>query len=107
MKLRIKKMPVSLAQSGMKLGEPVLDNHGRILLAEGSELDEDKLNGLRRHDILCIAILDEDIRSEDELVKARQQATEHVNALFRKIDRSANQELLYQMILEHRLEPLQ
>lgn len=106
MKIRIKKIPISLAQSGMTLGAPVLDQQNRILLAAGLELTEDTVNGLRRHDILCISILEEDDRSEAELAVEREQMAEHVNELFRKGDQTANQELLHQLILEYRLEAL-
>lgn len=90
----------------MKLGAPVQDNEGRILLADGAELSEKALASLRRRNVSCISILEEDPRSEEELAVERSKTTEHINAVFHNAPQGANMETLRQIILEYRLEPL-
>ena len=90
----------------MKLGAPVLDNEGRVLLTDGAELSEKSLASLRRRNISCVSILEEDPRSEEELAIERSKITERINALFQKVDKGANLETLHQLILEYRLEAL-
>jgi len=106
MKIRKKPIPLAFAKEGMKLGAPVNDTQGRPLMAEGAELSEKSLTSLRRRNVSCISILEEDHRSEEELTTERDKITEHINALFRKTDDTANMKLLHQLILEYRLEPL-
>lgn len=106
MKIRKKTIPLAFAKEGMKLGAPVIDIQGRALLADGAELSEKSLTSLRRRNISCISILEEDARSEEELAIERDKTTERINAIFRKADKTANMELLHKLILEYRLEPL-
>lgn len=106
MKIRKKLIPLAFAEEGMKLGAPVNDMQGRPLMPDGAELSERSLSSLRRRNVSCISILEEDPRSEEELAIERSKMTEHINALFHKTDKTANMELLQQFILEYRLEPL-
>ena len=91
----------------MKLGAPVQDNEGRVLLVNGAELSEKSLASLRRRNISCISILEEDPRSEEELAIERSKTTEHINAMFHDAAPGANLETLHRLILEYRLEALQ
>lgn len=106
MKIRIKPIPLTLAKQGMKLGSPVRDAHGHILLMDGVELNDSMLASLQRHDISCVSILEQDSRNEDELVIERSQTTERINALFGNTDQTTNLASLHHLILEYRLEPL-
>ena len=90
----------------MKLGAPVQDNEGRALLTDGAELSEKSLASLRRRNISCIPILEEDPRSEEELSIERDKTTARINAIFHNAAQGANMETLHQLILEYRLEPL-
>lgn len=106
MKIRIKPIPLALAKQGMKLGAPVHDIHGHILLMDGAELNDSVLASLQRHDIHCVSILEEDPRSEEALAIERSQTTERINTLFRNIDQTTHLSSLRHLILEYRLEPL-
>lgn len=106
MKIRNKLIPLVFAEEGMKLGAPVNDTQGRPLMPDGAELSEKSLASLRRRGVSCISILEEDPRSEEELVIERDKTTARINALFSKTDNTANMELLHQLILEYRIEPL-
>ena len=90
----------------MKLGAPVNDIQGHALLPDGAELSERSLSSLRRRNITCISILEEDPRSEEELAIEREKTTEHINAMFHKTEQDTNMELLHQLVLEYRIEPL-
>lgn len=104
MTTRIKLIPLALATEGDKLGAPVHDAHGHVLLMDGLELNESMLSGLHRHNITCVSVLKEDPRSEEELVIERNHTTEHVNELFSKVEQTANMTLLHRLILEYRLK---
>ena len=106
MTTRIKLIPLALATEGDRLGAPVHDAHGHILLMDGLELNESMLAGLHRHNVTCVSILKEDPRSEGELAVERNRTTEHVNELFSKAEQTANMALLHRLILEYRLESL-
>ena len=106
MTIRKKLIPLVFAEQGMTLGAQVQDNEGRVLLANGIELSEKSLASLRRRNVSCISILEEDPRSEEELAIERGKTTERINGIFRKADKTANMELLHRLILEYRLEPL-
>lgn len=106
MRIRIKTIPLAFAKQGMKLGASVQDNEGRILLTDGAELSERSLASLRRRNISCISIQEEDPRSEEELAIERSKTTERINALFHKAGPGASLETLHKLILEYRLEAL-
>jgi len=106
MKIRKKTIPLVFAKEGMELGAPVIDTQGRTLLADGAELSEKSLTSLRRRNVSCISILEEDPRSEEELAIEREKTTACINDIFRKADKTANMELLHKLILEYRIEPL-
>ena len=106
MKIRKRTIPLAFAKEGMKLGAPVIDIQGRTLLADGAELSEKSLASLRRRNVSCISILEEDPRSEEELAIKRDKTTGRINDMFHEADKTANMELLHKLILEYRLEPL-
>ena len=106
MKIRKKLISLVFAEQGMMLGDQVQDKEGRVLLANGAELSEKSLTSLRRRNVSCISILEEDPRSEEELAIERDKTTERINDIFRKADKTASMELLHKLILEYRLEPL-
>ena len=106
MKIRKKLIPIVFAEEGMKLGAPVNDTQGHALLPDGAELSERSLSSLRRRNVTCISILEEDPRSEEELAIEREKTTERINVMFHKTEQDANMELLHQLVLEYRLESL-
>jgi len=90
----------------MKLGAPLQNDEGRVLLTEGTELSDQLLASLWQRSISCISILEEDARSDEVLAVEREKMTEHINAMFSKTEKTASLELLRQLILEYRIEPL-
>lgn len=106
MKTRIKMIPLALATEGNRLGAPVQDAHGHILLMDGIDLNESMLAGLHRHNVTCVSILEDDLRSEEELAIERTRMTDHIDALFDKTEQTANLASLHRLILEYRLKSL-
>ncbi len=107
MKIRIKLIPVAFAKPEMVIAAPVESNDGLVLLAAGTILSEKLLSGLLKRNICCISVEENDSRSEQELSLERNKITEHINALFEQSPTGKNMQLLHQLILEYRLEPLQ
>lgn len=103
MKIRIKRIPIALAEAGMKIGAPVCNSQGNILLMAGVELSEAALHSLRRRNIVSISILIEECRSEVELSAERASILDRLNFLFRN---AGNDSSLYHLILEYRMEKL-
>ncbi|WP_017727792.1 HD-GYP domain-containing protein [Halalkalibacterium ligniniphilum] len=50
---------VDTCQPGIKLGKSIYDENGKVLLAEGTELTKNLIDGLKKHHILTIYIQDE------------------------------------------------
>lgn len=103
MKVRIKQIPLALVEAGMRLGRPVCNPTGQILLVDGAVLSEPTLLSLRRRNIAHISILIEDCRSEEVLSVERAKTLDRLCYLFRDADRDTP---LFHLILEYRMEAL-
>lgn len=106
MKLCVKKIPMDMAVSGMMLAAAVCNERGDVLLQTGCELSDSALSGLRKRGILHISVLDEESRSEEELLLERVNMRDRLNVLFRNAGQDAYLASLYNLILEYRLERL-
>ncbi len=92
--------------AGMRLATDLHDDGGAILLAAGSELSAALLNALSRRGIERVAVVDESaLVSEDrgarvEIIRAR------LAHLFRRAGDSEADRLLFEALLDYRLEQL-
>ena len=106
MTLRSKTIPIALASPGMILAAAVTDSLGQTLVAEGSEISAGGLAGLRRHGVAAITYLEEDTRTEEELLAERNRVTQQIMERFAHSEKSSSMAFLQQIILEYRLERL-
>lgn len=106
MKLRLKKIPLDLAEPGMQLAAAVCNQRGDVLLQAGSVLSESGLSGLRKRGIGYVAVQMEDARSEEELAAERAKALDRLNLLFRNAGQDQHLGALYHLVLEYRLAQL-
>jgi hypothetical protein len=106
MKIRTKMIPIAFAKEGMKLAATLESNEGLVLLVAGTELSDRSLSSLLRRNVCSVAIEEVDTRSESELLNERNKTTERINTLFSQAPPSKNMQILHQVILEYRLEPL-
>lgn len=97
-------LPIEEVQPGMRLAGDVSDSGGRILVPAGCELTESTLSGLVRRDIQTLKVL----REVEEDPAAREAYRAHLMAgldqLFRKAGDGKETRLLYQAILDFRME---
>ncbi|HJV93368.1 MAG TPA: hypothetical protein VJ572_07790 [Azonexus sp.] len=92
------------AQPGMRLAEAVADAMGQMLVPAGSELTASMLQGLQRREITVLTV-EHEIEEDSAAREARQaKVVEQLDRLFRKAGEGAETRLLYQAILDFRLE---
>jgi len=92
------------AQPGMRLAEAVADAMGQVLVPAGSELTENMLQGLRRREVATLAV-EREIEEDGTAREARRaRVVEQLDRLFRKAGDGVETRLLYQAILDFRLE---
>ena len=90
----------------MILAAAVTDSLGQTLVAEGSEISAGGLAGLRRHGVTAITYLEEDARTEEELLAERTRVTQEIMERFAHSEKSSSMAFLQQIVLEYRLERL-
>ena len=89
---------------GMRLAEDVSDGAGRVLVPAGCELTESTLLGLERRGIESLRVLSE-VEEDPEAREAyRAQTCAQLDQLFRKAGDGHETKLLYQAILDFRME---
>lgn len=89
---------------GMVLGADIHDDHGATLLAAGTELNESHLASLRRRDVRQAVIEAREVLSEAEREARREEVRARLHYLFRHAGEGEADRVLYQTILEYRLE---
>jgi hypothetical protein len=99
-------LPLEQAMPGMVLASDVLDAHGAILLTAGSELGESQLASLRRRGVPQVTIAGGQALSEEEMAARAVAVRTRLDHLFRGDGRGEPDHLLYQTLLEFRLEQL-
>ncbi|WP_412480011.1 hypothetical protein [Azonexus sp. IMCC34839] len=106
MDTRLRYLPISEVVAGMVLGAPLtLVEHGRktFALPSGHSLTEENLRQIAVHhgEFACIEV--PELRSEAEIAEQVRQATEKLDRIFARADRSQPQiEGLYQAVLRYR-----
>lgn len=104
MKIRVKLIPLALAESGMILASTIRGVNGQVMLTAGAELSDNLLASLHTRNISTISIQEEDLRSEEELAIEREKITKHIDALFQTVTPNSNLDSLRLLILDYRLE---
>lgn len=97
-------LPLDQGMPGMCLAEDLRDGHGNVLLKAGTQLGAAHLASLAQRGVRSIAIVEP--VSAAELEAAREAARARLAHLFRQ-RRGEPDQLLYQTLLEYRLEQLQ
>jgi len=100
----IHTLPLEQVAPGMVLGADIRDAHGATLLAAGTELSESHLASLRRRDVRQATIEAREIVSEAEQEVRREAIRARVRYLFRRAGEGEADRVLYQTVLEYRLE---
>lgn len=106
MNIRQRYLPISEVTAGMVLGAPLtLVEHGlkTFSLPAGHRLTEENLRQIAVHhgEFACIEV--PELRSEAEIEEQLRQATEKLDRIFAKADRSNSAvEGLYQAVLRYR-----
>jgi hypothetical protein len=98
------KLPIDQVEPGTELAEPVIDDLGRVLVPSGCELSETILRSLIRREVseLCIVREIQEDAAEREAFRLKQVA--ELDRVFRKAGDGAETMVLYQAILDFRME---
>ena len=100
----VESMAITDVQPGMRLAEDVLDSAGRVLVPSGCQLTESTLGSLVRREIESLRILREVEESPAAREACRALAAAQLDQLFRKAGDGHETRLLYQAILDFRVE---
>ncbi|MDP2834628.1 MAG: hypothetical protein Q8Q28_15265 [Pseudomonadota bacterium] len=101
---RIHTLPLDRVMPGMVLGADLCDAYGATLLAAGSELSATQIASLRRRDVRQVVIEVREIVSEAEREARRDEIRARLRHLFRRTGEGEADRVLYQTLLEYRLE---
>lgn len=105
-KLRIKSIPLNLAEVGMQVARELRNADGQVLVQADTELSESLIAALLRRNVGHVSVFHEDGRSEEELRAERLKVTERLAQLFQNAPQDGVMGTLHRVVLEHRLEAL-
>jgi hypothetical protein len=100
----VETLPIGEVVPGMYLAQAVMDDGGRVLVPAGAEVSESMLNSLQRRDVAELTVEREVEEDPAEREAFRAKLVEHLDRLFRKAGDAAETRVLYQSILDFRLE---
>ena len=89
---------------GMHLAEAVLDEMGRTLMPAGCELSEGTLKALARREISVLTVVREVAEDPAEREAEQARILARINHLFRKAGDGVETRLLFQAIVDFRME---
>ena len=89
---------------GTLLAEPVIDEMGRVLVPSGGELTESMLRSLARREIAELTVVREVEEDAAERETYRLKQTAALDQIFRHAGEGVETRLLYQAILDYRME---
>lgn len=91
-------------QPGWRLAVAVIDDTGRVLVPAGAELTESMLHGLKRREIAEL-LVEREVEEDPAAGQARRaRMEEQLDQLFRKAGDGVETRVLYQTLLDFRLE---
>lgn len=105
-KLRIKLIPLNLAQPGMQVARELRNDDGQVLVQAETTLSESLITALIRRNVGHVSVFQEDERSDEELQAERNKVTERLTQLFHGVPQDGVMGTLHRLILEYRLESL-
>lgn len=89
---------------GMKVAEAVVDKGGNVLVPVGAEITESMLNGLGRREVAGVKVAFE-VVEDPEMTEARRVASAaSLDQIFRHAGDAPETRMLYQAVLNFRLE---
>jgi hypothetical protein len=98
------KLPLDQVAPGTLLAEPVIDEMGRVLVPSGGELTESMLRSLARREIAELTVVREVEEDAAERETYRLKQTAALDQIFRHAGEGVETRLLYQAILDYRME---
>ncbi len=99
-------LPLDQAAAGMRLAMDLRDASGAILLAAGSELSDALLTALRRRGIERVVVIDESALGSADREARSEAIRTRLAHLFRRAGGSEADRLLFEALLDYRLEQL-
>lgn len=106
MKTRRRVIPVQEAAVGMRVAADLRNAAGGVLVAEGVELSEALLDGLRRRRIDIVSVDLPDQRAPEEIAAEQAAARERVAHLFHRHADQPEMNALMAVVLDYRLKDL-
>lgn len=100
----IVSLPLGEVTAGMQVAEAVLDAGGHVLVPAAAEVSESMLHGLARREIAEIRVVREVVEDAAASEARRARLARQLDQLFRKAGDGAETRLLYQAILDYRME---
>lgn len=97
-------LPLDEVAVGMRVAGPVADAGGHLLVQAGTEVSESLLQGLQRRGIAAVEIEQDIAENPEQLAMRRAEISVQLDQRFRKAGDGAETRLLYQAILDYRLE---
>lgn len=101
-----RSLPLGQAAAGMRLAMDLRDGSGATLLAAGSELSGALLNALGRRGIERVVVIDESAMAGEDREARSEAIRTRLAHLFRRAGGSEADRLLFEALLDYRLEQL-
>lgn len=100
----VETMAIADVLPGMHVALAVTDPAGRVLVPAGAELSDSLLQGLVRRDVVELVVEREVEEDPVERENFRMQLAGRLDTLFRKAGDGQETRMLYQFILDFRME---
>ncbi|KAA3626062.1 MAG: hypothetical protein DWQ09_17680 [Proteobacteria bacterium] len=81
---QILRIPIDDVTEGAELAADLLDDKGRMLMKQGTELTAEKLSALRRRNVEMVSVLAENEMDAAEIETRRLEIVERVEARFER-----------------------
>lgn len=104
--MKLETLPLELAQPGMRLGTDIRDDQGAILLASGSKLTKPLLAALHRRGVSQVSVAEAEAPTEAEREAGRDAIRARLTYLFRRAGEAEADRILFEAMLDYRLEQL-
>ena len=103
---QILRVPINDVTEGAELAADLLDDKGRMLMKQGTELTADKLSALRRRNVEMVPILAENEMDAAEIETRRLEIVERVEARFERHRDNDLMQRLKAVVIDYRGEVL-
>ena len=103
---QILRVPIGDVTEGAELAADLLDDKGRMLMKQGTQLTADKLSALRRRNVEMVPILAENEMDAAEIETRRLEIVERVEARFERHRDNDLMQRLKAVVIDYRGEVL-